>query len=65
MLLCLYPLPGLVALRGEEVLELMAEDYPHKYQEYQAVLQEREFQTALRKKAMESKRMALMVRGRG
>ena len=53
--------PGLVALRVEEVLELMAEDYPHKYQEYQAVMQERELQAAVRRKVMESKRMALMV----
>ena len=39
------------------MLELMAEDYPHKYQEYQAVLQEREFQATLRRKAMETKRL--------
>ena len=53
---------GLVGLCSEEVLELMAEDYPQKYQEYIAVVQEREFQATLRKKTMESKRMALMVR---
>ena len=43
-------------------MELMAEDYPQKYQEYIAVVQEREFQATLRKKTMESKRMALLVR---
>ena len=53
---------GLVGLCSEEVLELMAEDYPQKYQEYIAVVQEREFQTTLRRKTMESKRMALLVR---
>ena len=53
---------GLVGLCSEEVLELMAEDYPQKYQEYIAVVQEREFQATLRKKTMESKRMALLVR---
>jgi hypothetical protein len=41
---------GLVDLCSEEVLELMAEDYPQKYQEYIAVVQEREFQATLRKK---------------
>ena len=42
----------------------MAEDYPQKYmyQEYITVVQEREFQATLRKKAMESKKMALLVR---
>ena len=48
-------------MKMEEVLEVMAEDYPHKYEEYQSVMQEREFQAALRRKAMESKRMAMMV----
>ena len=52
---------GLVGLCSEEVLEVMAEDYPQKYQEYIAVVQEREFQATLRKKSMESKRMALLV----
>ena len=49
---------GLVVLHSEEVLELMAEDYPEKDQEYQAVLQEREFQNTLRNKMMESRRAA-------
>ena len=53
---------GLIGLCSEEVLELMAEDYPQKYQEYIAVVQEREFQATLRRKMMESKRMALLVR---
>ena len=52
---------GLVALRSEEVLELMAEEYPRKYEEYQAILQEREFQATLRRKGMESKRVAMQV----
>ena len=43
-------------------MEVMSDDYPQKYKEYIAVVQEREFQTTLRKKAMESKRMALLVR---
>ena len=55
------PPPGLVALRSEEVLELMALEHPHKYQEYQTVLQEREFQATLRRKMLESKRVALLV----
>ena len=46
---------GLVPLWSEEVLELMAEEYPRKYKEYQA---EREF---LRRKGMESKRVAMQV----
>ena len=53
---------GLVALRSEEVLELMAEDYSQKYREYITVVQEREFQATLRRKTLESKRMALLVR---
>ena len=53
---------GLVGLCSEEVLELMAEDYQQKYQEYIAVVQEREFQATLRRKMMESKRMAILVR---
>ena len=40
----------------------MAEEHPQKYQEYIAVVQEREFQATLRKKTMESKRMAILVR---
>ena len=40
------------------MLELMAADYPRKYQEYMDVLEEREFQTALKKKIMESRSMA-------
>ena len=40
----------------------MAEDYPQKYQEYITVVQERDFQATLRRKTMESKRMALLVR---
>ena len=35
---------GLVGLCSEEVLELIAEEHPQKYQEYIAVVQEREFQ---------------------
>ena len=58
---CTYVCAGLVALRSEHVLEVMAEDYPIKYEEYQSVLQEREFQATLRTKMMESKRIALMV----
>ena len=53
---------GLVALPSEEVLELMADDYPQKYKEYIAVIQEREFQATLRRKTMESKRIAVLVR---
>lgn len=43
-------------------MELMAEDYSQKYREYIAVVQEREFQAALRRKKQESKRLALLVR---
>ena len=42
-------------------MELMADDYPQKYREYIAVVQEREFQAALKRKTQELKRMALMV----
>ena len=66
---CIYPfyfethcVLGLVALPSEEVLEVMGDDYPQKYKEYIAVVQEREFQATLRKRTMESKRMALLVR---
>ena len=40
----------------------MAEEHPQKYQEYIAIVQEREFQATLRKKTMESKRIAILVR---
>ena len=50
-----------MALRSEEVLELMADEYPKKYEEYQAVLQEREFQAALQRKMMETRKVAMMV----
>ena len=53
---------GLVGPCSEEVLELMVEEHPQKYQEYIAVVQEREFQATLRKKTMESKRIAILVR---
>ena len=53
---------GLVGLCSEEVQELMAEEHPQKYQEYIAVVQEREFQATRRKKIMESKRIAILVR---
>ena len=56
-------LPGLVALRSEEVMEMMADDYAQKYRDYIAVVQEREFQAALKRKTQELKRMAMMVRG--
>ena len=59
------PPSGLVALRSEEVLELMAAEYAGKYGEYQVVLQEREFQATLRRKMMESKRVAFLVREGG
>ncbi|KAL5008685.1 hypothetical protein ScPMuIL_014266 [Solemya velum] len=36
---------GLTALRSEEVYDLMHKDYPDKYQEYAAVLHEKEKQT--------------------
>ncbi|KAL5474775.1 hypothetical protein EMCRGX_G026784 [Ephydatia muelleri] len=49
---------GLVALCSDQVLELMAADYPRKYQEYMDVLEEREFQTALKKKILETRSMA-------
>ena len=52
-------LSGLVALRSEEVLELMMVDYPLKFSEYQMVLQEREFQATLRHKMREAKKMAV------
>ncbi len=39
----------------------MVEDYPEKYEEYQVVLQEREFQATIRKNVMQTKRFALMV----
>ena len=52
---------GLVALRSEDVLELMMDDYPAKFAEYQEVMQERDFQATLHKKIMEAKRVAVMV----
>ena len=55
------PCLGLVALCCEEVLELMAQNYPRKYQEYMEMVQEREFQEALRKKLAETRRVASMV----
>ena len=36
----------------------MVEDFPAKYQEYMAVVQEREFQSQLRSKIMEARRIA-------
>lgn len=48
-----------MALRSDEVLELMVEEYPPKYDEYMDVVQQREFQEALRKKVIETKRVAL------
>ncbi|KAG1696491.1 PHD finger protein 10 [Nymphon striatum] len=33
---------GLTAVKSEDVIELMAKDYPEKYQEYERVVQERE-----------------------
>ena len=51
---------GLVALVSDEVHELMAKDYSRKYQEYMDVVQEREFQATLRRKIMETKRVASM-----
>ena len=35
------------------------EEYPPKYEEYMDVVQQREFQEALRRKVMETKRVAL------
>ena len=49
---------GLVALCSEQVLEIMAADYPRKYQEYMDILEEREFQTALKKKMLETRSIA-------
>ena len=48
-----------MALRSDEVLELMVEEYPPKYDEYMDVVQQREFQEALRRKVIETKRVAL------
>lgn len=52
---------GLVALSCDEVMELMAQDYSRKYQEYMDVVQEREFQAAFKRKVMETRRVASMV----
>eukprot|EP00731_Ephydatia_muelleri_P022121 Em0014g712a len=52
---------GLVALCSDQVLELMAADYPRKYQEYMDVLEEREFQTALKKKILETRSMGCLA----
>ncbi len=43
----------------------MARDYPRRYQEYMDVIQEREFQAALRRKVLETRRVASMVREAG
>ena len=51
---------GLVALRSDEVMELMAEEYPQKYQEYMDVVEERQFKETLRNKIIETKKVASM-----
>ncbi|CAI8047966.1 PHD finger protein 10 [Geodia barretti] len=51
---------GLVAVRSEDVLEVMSEDFPDKYQEYMAVVQEREFQNTLQRRILETRKIALM-----
>jgi len=63
MYVCTYVcvVSGLVALRSEEVLEVMMEDYPSKYLEFQQVVQERHFQDTLHTKIMEARRVAVMV----
>ena len=47
-----------MALKSEQVLELMAEDYSSKYLEYMAVVEQRQTQEALRQKILESRRLA-------
>ena len=42
-------------MKSDEVLELVADEYPKKYEEYMNVVQEREFQAALRRKMMEAR----------
>jgi hypothetical protein len=51
---------GLVAVRSEDVLEVMSEDFPEKYQEYMVVAQEREFQNTLQLRILETRKIALM-----
>ena len=51
---------GLVAVCSDEVLELMAGEFPRKYEEYMDVVQEREFQAALKRKILDTKRVAQM-----
>ena len=60
--MCVFVCAGLVALRSEEVMEVMMEDYPSKYVEYREVVQERHFQATLHTKIMEARRVAVMVR---
>ena len=48
-------------MKSDEVLELVADEYPKKYEEYMNVVQEREFQAALRRKMMEARRASVMV----
>ena len=45
---------------SDEVMELMAGEFPRKYDEYMDVVQEREFQAALKRKIQETKRVAQM-----
>ena len=45
---------------SDEVMELMAGEFPRKYDEYMDVVQEREFQAALKRKILETKRVAQM-----
>ena len=41
-------------------MELMAGEHPRKYDEYMDVVQEREFQAALKRKILETKRVVQM-----